>query len=87
VIRIVLNGEPHELSAPMSVEALLTSLGIDRRVVAVELDRLVVRRERYGETVINEGAEVEIVAFVGGGIRGWHRPSNRARGLKFQVDR
>jgi sulfur carrier protein len=66
-IRIRLNGEPHDLPDRMSVLALLERLDVDPRTVAVELNRAVVRRPRYGETQIEDGAEVEIVAFVGGG--------------------
>ena len=64
----MLNGEPHALPDPMSVLALLERLNVDPRTVAVELNRVVVRRPRYGETLIDDGAEVEIVAFVGGGF-------------------
>lgn len=66
-VRIMLNGAPHTLPERMSVLRLLERLDIDPRTVAVELDRVVVRRQRYGETEIGDGAEVEIVAFVGGG--------------------
>jgi thiamine biosynthesis protein ThiS len=66
-IRITLNGEAHLLPARMSILKLLERLEVDPRTVAVELDRVVVRRQRYGETEIGDGAEVEIVAFVGGG--------------------
>jgi thiamine biosynthesis protein ThiS len=66
-MRILLNGDPHELAAPQSVAALLERLDLDPRVVAVELDRKVVRRAQYTDTVVRDGAEVEIVAFVGGG--------------------
>ncbi len=66
-MRIVLNGDPHELPEPQSVAVLLDRLGLDPRTVAVELDRRVVKRARYVDTVVVEGAEVEIVAFVGGG--------------------
>jgi thiamine biosynthesis protein ThiS len=55
------------VAGPLSVQALLESLGIDPRTVAVELNRVVVGRARYGDTMIDPGAEVEIVAFVGGG--------------------
>ena len=48
-------------------QALLDRLSIDARTVAVEHNRKVVKRARYTETMIEEGAEVEIVAFVGGG--------------------
>jgi len=66
-VRITLNGEPHELEAPMTVEALLASLGIDSRRVAVERNLTVVRRARYASEMIGEGDEIEIVNFVGGG--------------------
>ncbi len=66
-MRIVLNGDPSELPGPMSIQALLDRLNIDPRVVAVECNRVVIKRARYADTLITEGAEVEIVAFVGGG--------------------
>ena len=64
---ILLNGERRELSAPMTVLALLGELAIDPRVVAVELNRVIVKRARYSEALISDGSEVEIVSFVGGG--------------------
>lgn len=64
---ITLNGEAYQLPEPLSISALLERLKIDPRVVAVEHNRVIIRRGRYAETVITEGAEVEIIAFVGGG--------------------
>jgi thiamine biosynthesis protein ThiS len=66
-MRIVLNGDPAELPGPMSVQALLERLAIDPRVVAVECDRVIIKRARHAETMVTEGSEVEIVAFIGGG--------------------
>ena len=51
----------------MSITALLAALGIDPRRVAVEHNLVVVKRTAYDGTTINEGDEVEIVNFVGGG--------------------
>ena len=67
MISVRLNGEPRELEMPLTVLALLDHLKIDPRVVAVEHNRAVVKRARYAETMIDDGAEIEIVAFVGGG--------------------
>lgn len=64
---IRLNGEPHDLVEPLTVTALLESLGIDPRRVAVEHNLMVVKRGNYDSTTVNEGDEVEIVNFVGGG--------------------
>ena len=66
-IQITLNGERFELDEPMSVTALLARLDIDPRRVAVEHNLTIIKRHRQAETVINEGDEVEIVNFVGGG--------------------
>ena len=64
---IRLNGDSHEVAAPLSVAALLEQLDIDARRVAVELNLAVVKKAAYDSAVINEGDEVEIVNFVGGG--------------------
>ena len=64
---ITLNGERFELSQPMTVDALLASLEIDPRRVAVEHNLSIVKRQRYPEVIVDEGDTVEIVNFVGGG--------------------
>jgi thiamine biosynthesis protein ThiS len=66
-MRITLNGEPHELPAPVTVDGLLQTLGIDSRRVAVERNLVVVRRAQYASELVDDGDEVEIVNFVGGG--------------------
>jgi thiamine biosynthesis protein ThiS len=64
---ITLNGDKHELAAPLSITALLQRLEIDTRRVAVELNLTVVKKTAYDSSVIKDGDEVEIVNFVGGG--------------------
>ena len=64
---ITLNGDKHQLPAPLSVSKLLEQLDIDARRVAVELNLTVVKKTAYDSSVIKEGDEVEIVNFVGGG--------------------
>ena len=66
-IQIQLNGEPVPLPMPLTVHDLLGVLSLDPRAVAVELNKLVVRRSAYETTVVQADDEVEIVAFVGGG--------------------
>ncbi len=66
-MKISLNGEPHEVAQPLSLAALLETLGIDPRRVAVEHNLVVVKRASYGEVEVHEGDTVEIVNFVGGG--------------------
>jgi thiamine biosynthesis protein ThiS len=64
---IMLNGDPHEIAGPLTLTALLEQLKIDPRRVAVEHNLNVVKRANYDSTQIQEGDQVEIVNFVGGG--------------------
>lgn len=64
---IRVNGEPLEVPGPVTITALLARLDIDPRRVAVEHNLIVVKRERYDSVVVEQGDEIEIVNFVGGG--------------------
>ncbi len=64
---IQLNGEPFDIAGPVTIGALLAALNIDPRLVAVEHNVVVVKRQHYDDTFIKDGDEVEIVRFVGGG--------------------
>jgi thiamine biosynthesis protein ThiS len=63
----MLNGEPFTVPAPVTVTGLLARLEIDPRGVAVERNFLVVKRDAYPTTPVEEGDQIEIVNFVGGG--------------------
>ena len=64
---IRVNGEPFEIASPVTIGGLLASLTIDSRLVAVEHNLVIVKRDKYEAVVVNDGDEVEIVNFVGGG--------------------
>ena len=64
---IRVNGEPFEIAGPVTISTLLATLEIDSRLVAVEHNLIVIKRAHYESVVVNEGDEVEIVRFVGGG--------------------
>jgi thiamine biosynthesis protein ThiS len=66
-LTIRLNGEPFEIPGPVSISALLAELKVDPRIVAVEHNVVVVKRQQYETTMVGEGDEIEIVRFVGGG--------------------
>jgi sulfur carrier protein len=66
-LTIRLNGEPFETAGPLTISALLAVLQIDPRLVAVEHNLIVVKRDRYDSVMIQAGDTVEIVNFVGGG--------------------
>jgi sulfur carrier protein len=66
-LTIRLNGEPFEIAGPVTIGALLAELKIDSRIVAVEHNVVVVKRQQYDSTMVRDGDEIEIVRFVGGG--------------------
>ena len=68
-MEITLNGEPYQIDQPMSVVALLERLEIDARRVAVEHNLTIIKRHRFPDVIVDEGDQVEIVNFVGGGAQ------------------
>jgi sulfur carrier protein len=64
---VMINGRPETLPDGCTVEKLLLSKSIDPACVVVEVNKNIVRREGYGETVLKRGDAVEILRFVGGG--------------------
>jgi thiamine biosynthesis protein ThiS len=68
-LTITLNGDSFELDAPITVTEMLDYLNIDSLRVAVEHNLTVVKRAAFDSTLINEGDQIEIVNFVGGGTR------------------
>ncbi|MFH1603624.1 MAG: sulfur carrier protein ThiS [Pseudomonadota bacterium] len=66
-IQVIVNGEARSLLAGASVQDLLESLGVSTKLVAVELNRRIIKRDTYAATTLNAGDVVEVVQFVGGG--------------------
>lgn len=66
-IRILLNGEPRTVPQGLTIERLLPWLEIDPSKVAVELNREIIRKADWGVSQVQDGAQVEVVWFVGGG--------------------
>ena len=61
------NGEPREVEPGCSVAKLLEGLGLDRRRVAVAVNRDVVPRSAFTSRALGAGDHVEILEAVGGG--------------------
>ena len=66
-IQITLNGESRSFDSGLSVDGLLSVLGLPRERIAVELNRRVVQRKDWPDRVLQDEDRVEIVHFVGGG--------------------
>jgi sulfur carrier protein len=64
---LIINGEPQQMPAPLSVAALLESRGLSGKRVAVEKNGEIVAKSRHAETLLAAGDRIEIVVAVGGG--------------------
>jgi sulfur carrier protein len=62
-----LNGEPEELPAPLTVDALLEQLGLAQHRVAVAINTEVVPRSHFARVRVQAGDRVEVIQAVGGG--------------------
>jgi thiamine biosynthesis protein ThiS len=66
-VKILLNGDPYDVPAPVTIAGLLARLEIDSRRVAVERNLVVLKRALFETTEVSDGDQIEIVNFVGGG--------------------
>lgn len=66
-IEVFVNGELKLVPEGLDVARLLEWLAIDSARVAVELNRSIVRKQAWNTTMVEGGAQLEIVWFVGGG--------------------
>ncbi len=66
-MRLTVNGEMREAPDQATLADLLASLGIDGRRVAVEHNREIAPKSLWSEIALQDGDQLEIVQFVGGG--------------------
>ncbi len=66
-LHATVNGEARTLAPDSTVLDLLHLLEIQPDRVAVEYNRAILKPPEWGQTRIAEGAQLEIVQFVGGG--------------------
>jgi sulfur carrier protein len=67
MIEIVLNGEARSFASPLTVAALLQTLLLTGKRVAVERNGEIVPKGLHGSTELRSGDRLEIVVAVGGG--------------------
>ena len=66
-MEIVVNGDHRKIEPGASVRSLLRELDVTESRVAVERNRILVRKADYAGTALADGDRIEIVTFVGGG--------------------
>ena len=66
-LRVYVNGEAREVQGSPTLAELITELDLPAARIAVELNREVVRRGDWANTMLRDEDRIEIVHFVGGG--------------------
>ena len=67
VAKIQLNGNPYEINNGTNLNELLNKLKIQKNKVAIEVNGVIVEKNKYPNLILNENDKVEIVHFIGGG--------------------
>ena len=67
VAKIQLNGNSYEINTETNLNQLLNKLKIKKTKVAIELNGVIVEKNKYPKVILNKGDKVEIVHFIGGG--------------------
>jgi sulfur carrier protein len=82
MIALQINGKPVKLAGPTPLLAYLEGLGVSPRAVAVEHNGVIIKRDEYETTNLDDGDAVEIVRMVGGGVlpTRWGGGAKRRRG-------
>ena len=65
-MELIINGDKRSITAK-NVSQLIEQLGMKADRVAIELNREIVSRDRWPQTPLKDGDQLEIVHFVGGG--------------------
>ena len=67
VLSLTVNGKPRTIPGPMTLLEFLQANGIEPRIIAVERNGEIVKRDLFGDVKLADGDVLEIVHMVGGG--------------------
>ncbi|MDH4130035.1 MAG: sulfur carrier protein ThiS [Spirochaetota bacterium] len=69
-MKIILNGEDKNFeNQSLTVLEMLNTLELPLEHIAVEINRNIIPKSQFFKTQLVEGDKIEIVRFVGGGLR------------------
>jgi thiamine biosynthesis protein ThiS len=66
-MQISCNGQQREVEADMSLASMLDSLSLPADSVVAEINMEIIDRDQYETTRLQDGDQVELIRFVGGG--------------------
>ena len=67
MITLTVNGKERQLDGPMNLMSFLDANKIEPRLIVIEYNGEIIKRERWNKTTLNAGDKLEIVHMVAGG--------------------
>jgi sulfur carrier protein len=67
VISVTVNGETREFPEGSTLAEMITMLSLSDKLVAVERNHEVTRKDEWSDVRLSDGDKIEVVHFVGGG--------------------
>jgi len=67
MIQVTLNGSPQRFAGPMPISALIETMSLKGKKLAVERNGEIVPKSAHASTLVADGDRLEIVVAVGGG--------------------
>jgi len=67
MLLLQINGKPREIAGECNVEQLVSTLQLDGKRFAIELNGEIVPKSRHAATCLKNGDSLEVVIAVGGG--------------------
>ena len=65
-MRLIINGGEEDCAAS-TLDALVTTKGLRRESLVIELNGVIIKQEHWQTTGLSDGDRVELLNFVGGG--------------------
>ncbi len=67
MITLTVNGKQRQLDGPIGLMSFLEANKIEPRLIAIEYNGEIIKRERWDKTTLKAGDKLEIVHMVAGG--------------------
>ena len=66
-MNIILNGKQFSIDKKMSIKDILVQNNIGEKNIVVEVNKEIISRSQWDQTILKENDQIEIITAVGGG--------------------
>lgn len=66
-MRVIVNGEERTIDEGSTLDALVTTLGLNAGPIVVQRNDEIIEKSRLDQVSLTDGDRIELVRFVGGG--------------------